>query len=83
MEAFRLEHVPDNICIFMTLFRDVQNAAFLQGELVARNSAFEYAFLDAGIVGTHSHDHVRYSPVMFFSCTLPLSHRFTGEVNER
>ncbi len=37
------------------LFRDVTNAAALQAQLVARNRAFEYAFVDASAVASRTH----------------------------
>ena len=42
-------HLPhlDGHEIYVALFRDVSNAAFLRQQLVQGNTDFEYAFLDA------------------------------------
>lgn len=50
VESVTLEHVPTSHNIYLALFNDVQNAAFLHSQLLARNSAFEYAFIDASVV---------------------------------
>ncbi|OAA69145.1 Kinase binding protein CGI-121 [Cordyceps fumosorosea ARSEF 2679] len=50
LEVIKLEHVPDSYTVHLALFRDVKNAAFLHQQLLARNSDFEYAFVDASVV---------------------------------
>jgi EKC/KEOPS complex subunit CGI121/TPRKB len=50
LETFHLEHMPQTHSVHVAVFRDVQNAAFLQQQLLARNADFEYAFIDAGVV---------------------------------
>lgn len=50
LEALNLEHVPDTYRVYVGLFRNVTNADHLQSQLVARNSDFEYAFIDASSV---------------------------------
>ncbi|OIW23769.1 CGI-121-domain-containing protein [Coniochaeta ligniaria NRRL 30616] len=50
LEEIRLEHVPDTHRVYVGLFRAVSNAGYLQSQLVARNSDFEYAFIDASSV---------------------------------
>lgn len=48
-----LEHAPATHTAHAALFRGVTNAAHLHSQLLARNSAFEYALLDASaIAGT-------------------------------
>ncbi|KIW09543.1 uncharacterized protein PV09_00416 [Verruconis gallopava] len=44
--ALQLPHLPDFL-IYALLFKDVKNAAHLRQQLVAGNTEFEYAFLDA------------------------------------
>jgi EKC/KEOPS complex subunit CGI121/TPRKB len=44
--VLELPHLTDySVCVL--LFKDVQYAAFLRQQLLAGNSEFEYAFLDA------------------------------------
>ncbi|KAJ6781425.1 hypothetical protein PWT90_09979 [Aphanocladium album] len=50
LEIVKLEHLPDNYTVHITLFKDVKNAAFLHEQLLSRNSDFEYAFIDASVV---------------------------------
>lgn len=50
LEEIRLEHVPDTHRVYVGLFRNVSNAGHLQSQLLARNSDFEYAFIDASSV---------------------------------
>lgn len=50
LETVVLEHLPDSHSVRIALFRQVENAAFLHQQLLARNAAFEYAFVDASAV---------------------------------
>jgi EKC/KEOPS complex subunit CGI121/TPRKB len=50
LEQIALEHIPSDYVVSAALFKDVQNAAFLHSQLLARNSDFEYAFIDASVV---------------------------------
>ncbi len=50
LEVVKLEHLPDTYTVHVALFQDVQNAAFLHEQLLARNTDFEYAFIDASVV---------------------------------
>lgn len=52
LETVNLEHLPDSHKIYVALFRDVQNSAFLHQQLLARNPLFEYAFIDASVVSS-------------------------------
>ncbi|KAI0599040.1 CGI121 protein [Biscogniauxia sp. FL1348] len=47
LETIQLEHVPPTHSVNVAVFRDVENAEFLQQQLLSRNSEFEYAFIDA------------------------------------
>ncbi|KAF4341791.1 hypothetical protein FBEOM_4248 [Fusarium beomiforme] len=50
LEIVSLEHLPNSHKVYVALFRDVKNAAFLHQQLLARNPQFEYAFIDASVV---------------------------------
>ncbi|KAM5343451.1 hypothetical protein ACJ41O_011988 [Fusarium nematophilum] len=50
LETVTLEHLPDSYKVHVALFRDLQNAAFLHKQLLARNAEFEYAFIDASVI---------------------------------
>jgi EKC/KEOPS complex subunit CGI121/TPRKB len=50
LETLHLEHLPAGYAAHIALFHDVTNAEFLQQQLLAGNTDFEYAFLDASIV---------------------------------
>ncbi|KAI0433850.1 kinase binding protein CGI-121-domain-containing protein [Xylaria sp. FL1042] len=50
LEAFHLEHVPETHSVHVAVFRDVENAAFLHQQLLARNADFEYALIDASVI---------------------------------
>lgn len=51
VQAIQLAHVPPELTLFVGLFRNVKNAAFLREQLLAGNAEFEYAFIDASTVG--------------------------------
>ena len=44
------EHLPANYSLQIAVYRDVKNASFLQQQLLAGNTDFEYAFIDATVV---------------------------------
>ncbi|KAI1128733.1 kinase binding protein CGI-121-domain-containing protein [Nemania abortiva] len=50
LETLSLEHIPDTHSVHIALFRDVENAAFLHQQLLARNPDFEYALIDASVI---------------------------------
>lgn len=50
MREIYLAHTPPGLAIFAALFTDVKNAPFLRQQLVAGNTDFEYAFIDASMV---------------------------------
>ncbi|KAI0184522.1 kinase binding protein CGI-121-domain-containing protein [Xylaria flabelliformis] len=50
LESLQLEHVPSTHSVHVAVFRDVENAAFLHQQLLARNADFEYALIDAGVI---------------------------------
>jgi EKC/KEOPS complex subunit CGI121/TPRKB len=60
LQTVQLEHLPPTHAIHIALYRNVTNAAFLQQQLLAGNTDFEYALIDAGVVRVplrplHSH----------------------------
>jgi EKC/KEOPS complex subunit CGI121/TPRKB len=67
IETVALDHLPASYAVHLAFFRNVSNAAFLHSQLLAHNSDFEYAFIDASIVRT------LLSPVDVLSgdCMLP------------
>lgn len=56
LETVPLEHIPASHTIHISFFKDVQNAAFLHEQLLARNADFEYALIDASVVSLPSTD---------------------------
>lgn len=50
LQTIALDLVPPDHQVHAALIRDVENAAFLHSQLLARNPDFEYAFIDASIV---------------------------------
>ncbi|KAM6480474.1 kinase binding protein CGI-121-domain-containing protein [Trichoderma sp. SZMC 28011] len=55
VETIELEHVPASYRVYLALFRNVRNAAFLHQQLLARNAEFEYAFIDASTIVSRMH----------------------------
>ncbi|KAH0525602.1 hypothetical protein TsFJ059_007949 [Trichoderma semiorbis] len=55
VETIELEHVPASYRVYLALFRNVKNAAFLHQQLLARNAEFEYAFIDASTIVSRIH----------------------------
>ncbi|KXJ96191.1 kinase binding protein CGI-121-domain-containing protein [Microdochium bolleyi] len=50
LETIQLEHIPATHSVHVALYKDIQNAEFLQQQLLSRNQDFEYAFIDASCV---------------------------------
>lgn len=50
LETISLPHLPSTLPVHVALYRNVQNAAFLRQQLLAGNSEFEYALIDASMV---------------------------------
>ncbi|KAI8955681.1 kinase binding protein CGI-121-domain-containing protein [Xylaria longipes] len=50
LETLQLEHVPATHSVHVAVFQDIENAAFLHQQLLARNADFEYALIDAGVI---------------------------------
>ncbi|KAG5935693.1 hypothetical protein E4U60_003005 [Claviceps pazoutovae] len=52
LESVSIEHIPPEYVVYLCFYRDVENAAFLHQQLLDRNAAFEYAFIDASVVAS-------------------------------
>lgn len=50
LQTIHLEHLPPNYDLHIALYRNVTNAAFLHQQLLAGNTNFEYALIDASVV---------------------------------
>ncbi|GAB0137383.1 hypothetical protein EsDP_00005651 [Epichloe bromicola] len=50
LETVPIEHIPPSYTVYLSLYRNVENAAFLHQQLLDRNADFEYAFIDASVV---------------------------------
>ncbi|KAI1812576.1 hypothetical protein GGS20DRAFT_578230 [Poronia punctata] len=55
LQTIPLEHIPPTHTVHIALFKDVTNADFLHRQLLARNSEFEYAFIDAEVITSQTH----------------------------
>ena len=53
VECINLEHLPASHTIYAALFRNIKNASFLQQQLLAGNTDFEYALIDASVVSSN------------------------------
>jgi len=52
MQRLQIEHIPQSCEVYAALFRGIDNASFIQSQLIARNAEFEYAFIDASCIGS-------------------------------
>jgi len=50
LQTIQLEHLPPSYEIHISLFESLQNAEFLQKQLLEGNKDFEYALIDASVV---------------------------------
>ncbi|OAL35371.1 hypothetical protein AYO20_05422 [Fonsecaea nubica] len=55
VELIKLAHMPPDLPLYVVMYTDVQNAPFLKEQLLAGNSEFEYAFIDAKMVVSTTH----------------------------
>jgi hypothetical protein len=51
LETIDLPHLPSSLAVHVALYKDVQNASYLRQQLLSANAEFEYAFIDATMVG--------------------------------
>ena len=50
IQTLSLAHLPPSLAVHVALYQDLNNASFLQEQLLLGNSDFEYAFIDASVV---------------------------------
>lgn len=55
LETLSIDHLPPNYRVHAALFRDVHNPDFLHAQLLARNNAYDFAFIDASSVISRLH----------------------------
>ncbi|KAK2810826.1 hypothetical protein FQN50_002649 [Emmonsiellopsis sp. PD_5] len=55
LKSIQLAHVPPTQPVHVALYRDLQNAQFLREQLLAGNTEFEYAFIDASTILSTTH----------------------------
>ncbi|KIX93218.1 uncharacterized protein Z520_11072 [Fonsecaea multimorphosa CBS 102226] len=55
VEIIKLAHMPPELALYVAMYTDVQNAPFLKEQLLAGNSDFEYAFVDARMIVSVNH----------------------------
>ena len=51
-ESIELAHTPPGLALYVTCYTGVHNAAALREQLLAGNTEYEYAFVDASVVGS-------------------------------
>lgn len=67
LQTLSLEHLPESHTIHIALYRNLRNAAFLHQQLLAGNTDFEYALIDASVVR-----HCLFSSFLLSVLSLPL-----------
>ncbi|MCJ1327428.1 hypothetical protein MMC10_004097 [Thelotrema lepadinum] len=55
LSKIELSHIPPGLSVYVGLYSDVENAAFLRKQLLDQNSDFEFAFLDARSILSTTH----------------------------
>jgi EKC/KEOPS complex subunit CGI121/TPRKB len=50
LQTIHLSQLPRDVSLHVAMYGDLQNASFIRNQLLARNSEFEYAFIDASMV---------------------------------
>ncbi|KUJ24562.1 CGI-121-domain-containing protein [Mollisia scopiformis] len=55
LQTVQLEHLPQSHSIHIALYRNLQNAAFLQQQLLEGNTDYEYALIDASVIVSKIH----------------------------
>ncbi|PGH00760.1 hypothetical protein GX51_05641 [Blastomyces parvus] len=55
VQTIQLSHVPAHSPVHVALYRDLENASFLKEQLLAGNTEFEYAFIDAATILSTTH----------------------------
>ena len=52
LQTLHLAHLPPDLAVHVTLYTEVQNAPYLRDQLLQGNQDFEYALIDASVVGS-------------------------------
>ena len=81
LEEFHLSHLPPQLSVFVAQYKDVDNASFLQDQLLAGNAEFEYAFLDASMVRFIVYQSQKYFQLIHFYRFFP-QHMFLQQLSE-
>lgn len=55
VQTVHVAHMPASLALYAAVYTDVENAAFLKSQLLAGNTEFEYAFIDASMVSILPH----------------------------
>ncbi len=50
VQQIKLAHMPPELALYATCYTDVENATFLREQLLAGNTEYEYAFIDASMI---------------------------------
>ncbi|KAK2744594.1 hypothetical protein FQN57_004199 [Myotisia sp. PD_48] len=51
LQTIQLAHLPPSLRVHVALYTGVKNASFLREQLIAANSEYSYAFIDASMIG--------------------------------
>ncbi|KAG4431653.1 hypothetical protein IFR05_012856, partial [Cadophora sp. M221] len=54
-QTLHLQHLPPNHELHIALYHNVTNASFLHQQLLAGNTDFEYALVDASVILSRTH----------------------------
>jgi EKC/KEOPS complex subunit CGI121/TPRKB len=55
LRTLHLAHMPPELAVYVALYKDVENASYLKEQLLAGNTDFEYAFIDASMILSTKH----------------------------
>ena len=55
LHILHLVHMPPELAVYVALYKDVENAPYLKEQLLAGNTDFEYAFIDASMILSTKH----------------------------
>ncbi|EXJ87348.1 hypothetical protein A1O3_04307 [Capronia epimyces CBS 606.96] len=50
LQPIHLAHTPADLTLYVAVYREVENASSLKQQLLAGNTEFEYAFIDASMI---------------------------------
>jgi EKC/KEOPS complex subunit CGI121/TPRKB len=55
LKTLNLAHMPPELAVHVAIYKNVENAPFLKEQLLAGNTDFEYAFIDASMILSTTH----------------------------